>query len=1081
MLSTAVLLRMVITAVFAGAMYGQTTTIQGSIVGTVTDATGAAIQGAAVDVTNVRTNITERARTNQDGFYRVERLFQGTYTLSIEHPNFKKRVREGLTLVSEQTLRVDGRLEVGSVTERVEVTAEAGLIETESAQVATVRGWDNRRFLPTRNVDFFSTVALEPGSTTGDPSFEPTYAGSRANQYTYSINGSTFRARPTADGTGVGSFNEWQQEVKSSYVNNSAEHSVLANVNATSKSGSNEFHGGGVWYYVSGGLQGRSPFSPNRPSGVNHNIQASLGGPIVRNHAFFFVSYGSERDSSAVTRNATVATARMREGDFSEIPTPILDPLANRAPFPGNQIPRDRLFTGSVNYLNRYMPLPNFGTGFQAQNYRAIFPQSILADGYFIRADWRISDRHTIFGNFNFNWGNRGNWYSGTNPFPEQIGPRLGFRRPHAGLISDTFVISSALFNEFAVGWAREHNNIIGSVDGGEALSVLGVQGVRSVGIPGMPVISIAGFTNPAQQSRQRIAEATYTIRDNVSWLLGNHRFKGGMVLGQSRLSQIPFNVDLFLGGFTFTNNFATNYSLADFLLGYPQSVQRQNADLFDTVYRRGNMYQFYFQDDFQLTSRLTINMGVRYQYHQPFLDNNGRAYSFDLDGARLVVPREGSRPLVSPQVIGAFPVVTAEQAGFPARLVNSDANNFAPRLGLAYRLTSRSVVRAGYGIFYDFNLPVQGNIAPFIPLESFPPNTLVNGIPQLRFPNPFPANPNPAGALSLAVSDPDIVLPYTQQWSLTFERELGSSSAVRLSYTGTRTIKSIYGRQINVPEPGTTPFSQARRPYPQYAGISLDTNGQGHFYNSLQAVFERRTRGGLYFRSHYTLAKDVGENGNLNPFDRRADIGEVSYIRRHQFVSEFNWDLPFGKGQKFGKNLPGLLQMIAGNWLTTGIFQMASGRYLTPSYSGFDASGTGALAGRPDRFADGNLPPDQRTAQLWFDPAAFGIPGSTPASRLTSPGAPIGRFGNAGTGILIGPGRWQYDMALVKYFPIRENLRMSAFVLGTNILNHPNLGDPSLDITAPQLVGQINGIHTDGNAGGIGMRQLRLGLRVDF
>src|SRR5262249_41528904 len=154
-----------------------------------------------------------------------------------------------------------------------------------------------------------------------------------------------------------------------------------------------------------------------------------------------------------------------------------------------------------------------------------------------------------------------------------------------------------------------------------------------------------------------------------------------------------------------------------------------------------------------------------------------------------------------------------------------------------------------------------------------------------------FPANANAAGALSLGAADPNNKLPYTQQWSLTVEREVWGHSAVRLSYTGTRTIKSIYGRQINVPVASTTPFAQARRPYPQFAGISTDTNGQGHFYNGLQAVFEPRTRGGLYLRSHYTLAKDVGESGNQNPYDRQADRGETAYIRRHQFITEFNWD----------------------------------------------------------------------------------------------------------------------------------------------------------------------------------------------
>ncbi|MBC8165927.1 MAG: TonB-dependent receptor [Bryobacteraceae bacterium] len=1005
----------------------------------------------------------------------------GPYRLTVEHPNFKALVRDGLMLSSDQTLRVEARLEVGSVSEKVEVVGESSMIETDSAQINHVRSWDNRKFLPTRGLDFFSTVALEPGTTTGDPSFEVAFAGSRPNQYTYSINGATFRARPSADGTLSATFNEWQQEIKTSYVNNSAEYQVLANVNATSKSGGNDFHGGGVWYYTSGGLQGRSPFTPARPSGVNHVVATSLGGPIRKNRSFFFIAYSTERDSSATSRNNTVPTARMRDGDFGEISTPIIDPLSG-APFPNNRIPTERIYAGSRNYLQRYYPLPNFGTGFQSQNYRAIFPQRIISDNVFGRADWRITDRHSLFGSYSFTYGNRGNWYSGTNPFPEQIGPRLGFRKPHAVVLSDTLVFTPNLYNELNLSWTREHNNIIGSIDAPEAISTLGVQGVRSVGIPGLPVLSIAGFTNAAQQSRQRIAEDSYTIRDNVSWILGRHRLKFGGVASQSRLSQIPFNVDAFLGSYTFNNNFATRYALADFLLGYPQSVSRQNADFFDTVYRRGNMFQVFVQDDLQLTSRLTINAGVRYQYHQPFLDKNGRAYGFDLQTRNLVVPNDKSLRLLSPQIAAAFPVQTAEQAGFPERLVGADGNNFAPRFGFAYRATSRTVIRGGYGIFYDFNLPVQGNLAPFIPNETYPPNRLINGVPEFRFPNPFPASPNAAGALTLGVANPSLELPYTQQWSFTLEQQVTDNTSARLSYTGTRTIKTIYGRQFNVPEPGTTPFSQSRRPYPQFGGISIDINGQGHNYQGLQAQIEHRTRAGLYMRSHYTLAKDLGESGNQNPFDRRADIGETSYIRRHQFITEFNWDLPFGTGKRFGSNLSLPVRTIFGGWIATGILQIASGRYLTPTYSGFDSSGTGILNGRPDRIADGNLPSDQRTQARWFDPAAFAIPGASAANPLTPPAGPIGRFGNAGVGILIGPGRWQYDMGLVKSVPLwRESARLHLFTLATNLFNHPNLGDPNLDITAPGLVGQITGIHTDGNASGVGMRQLRLGIRFEF
>ncbi|HUQ92240.1 MAG TPA: TonB-dependent receptor [Bryobacteraceae bacterium] len=1060
----------------------QTTSIQGSIIGHVTDPAAAAVPGANVTATNIRTNISETAATDAEGNYRLERLLSGSYRLVVEHPNFKAFTLAGLTLSSAQTLRIQVRLELGSVAETIDVTAQSPLIETESPQISSVRPWEYRMFLPTRSADFFSTTALEPGATTGDPTFEVSFAGSRNTQYTYSVNGSTFRARPAADGTFTATFNEWQQEIKTSYVNNSAEYDVVANVNVTSKSGGNRWHGSGVEYYTSGGLKGRDPFSPVRPGGVNHVFAFSAGGPIVKNRAFFYTAYSGERDSSTTTRTNTVPTARMRQGDFSELTTPLRD-LSTGGTYPDNKLPVSRIFPGSRAFLERFYPLPNFGgDGFRTQNYRAAFPSRTIADNTFTRLDWRISDRHSLFGFYNFTWGNRGNWYSGSNPFPEQIGPRLGFRKPQAALLSDTFVISPRVFNELNLGWTREHNYIVGSIDGKDALNVLGVSGVRALPVPGIPVVTIAGFTGAAQQSFQDIAENSYTIRDNVSWMLGRHKLKTGLVAGHYRSAQVPFTIDNFLGTYSFTNNFATNNALADFLLGYPQSVSRQNATFFDRVYRESTVFQAFVQDDFQVNNRLTLNLGLRYQYHQPFLDKNGRGYGFDLATSNLVVPGEKSLSLLNPLLLDAFRAVTAEQAGFPSRLVQTDSNNFAPRLGMAYRLKDNLVVRAGYGIYYDFNLPQQGNIAPYIPSESFPPNSIVNGTPLYRFPNPFPVTPNAIGSLNVAISNPSAVLPYTQQWSATVEEQVGASTAVRLSYTGTRTVKMFYSQQFNVPLPGTTPFTQNRRPYPQLGPSTIDMNGDSHTYHGLQAQGTYRGRNGLFVRSHYTLAKDVGQGPVGNPFDRRSDIGEISYIRRHQWMTEFNWALPFGPGKSMGGSLPQFFERIIGGWTAIGIFQAASGKYLTPTYTGYDASGTGILGGRPDRLGDGNLPSAGRTQSRWFDATAFSIPGASPGARLTAPSGPIGRFGNAGVGIIQGPGRWQFDMSLVKSVPLwAERVKANLFVLGTNLLNHPNLGDPALDITAPAQVGQITGIQGDGNAGGVGMRQIRLGVRVDF
>jgi hypothetical protein len=317
----------------------------------------------------------------------------------------------------------------------------------------------------------------------------------------------------------------------------------------------------------------------------------------------------------------------------------------------------------------------------------------------------------------------------------------------------------------------------------------------------------------------------------------------------------------------------------------------------------------------------------------------------------------------------------------------------------------------------------------------------------------------------------------------LTVERQVFDDTAVRVSYIGTRGLKQVWFWEVNIPRPSTTAFTQARRPYPQFTSIRLQENGSGHLYQALQVQVEHRGKRGLYFRSHYTWAKDVGDNQGqredtvLDPFNRRADKGDLFYLPRHRFITEFDWELPVGRGRAFGANLPAALDYVVGGWRLNGIFNAGTGNFLTPGYSGYDATGTGLLGGRPDRIADGNLPSGQRTADRWFDASALTLPGG---ASTTSP--PIGRFGNAGVGIIEGPGYWQYDLGLAKGFPLPgEKLRLNIFVLGTNIFNHPNLADPNMNISTPNAVGRISGIRFDGNASGIGMRQIQLGLRLEF
>ncbi|HEY2932098.1 MAG TPA: carboxypeptidase-like regulatory domain-containing protein [Acidobacteriota bacterium] len=341
-------------------LIGQSQSIYGAVVGVVIDQSGALVPGVTVTATNVQTNISGSTVTDDQGYYRIENLLPASYRVTAELPGFKRFVRDGVTISTSQTVRVEITLQVGEVSDIVQVTEEVPLIETESPQISSVRSWENRKYLPTSNPSFYSTLALDAGIVTANPGFYVSFAGSRTTQYNYSINGSTFRSPVAGHIALVANFNEWQQEVKSSYVNNSAQYSALGNVDITSKSGGNDFHGTGVWYYTSGGLQGRSPFSPTRPSGVRQIFSGSLGGPILENRSFFYVAYSGQRNHSTVSRVNTVPTLKMRQGDFSEIATIIRDP-ATAQPFSGNIIPQARISSVSRAFMERFYPPPNFG------------------------------------------------------------------------------------------------------------------------------------------------------------------------------------------------------------------------------------------------------------------------------------------------------------------------------------------------------------------------------------------------------------------------------------------------------------------------------------------------------------------------------------------------------------------------------------------------------------------------------------------------------------------------------------------------------------------------------------------------
>lgn len=1080
---------LVLMACSSHSLEAQSVSIYSTIVGTVADTSGASVQDAKVTATNISTNISLSVSTDSQGLYRIDRLVLGTYTLSVEKAGYRPVVDQQITLASAQTARLNFALHVGAVTETVTANSDTSVLNSENGQISNTFDWSSRKYLPTSAPSFYDLTALQPATATSSPTFMVSFAGSLQNQYDYQVDGQSFRG--SFGGHGVqGNYNEWMQQQSTGYVDNGAEYQSLAVANVTSKSGSNGFHASAVDYYSSGGLQGQSPFSTTRPSLVQNVYAGSVSGPIRKNRTFFYAAFSGTLSPGESAETATVPTQAMTIGNFAAF-SPIVNP-ATGVPFFNNQIPSSQISSVSSTFIQKFYPAPNYGNGdFAAGNYRFTMPTFTKEKNLFARVDHHFSDRHSMFVHYEIDDSPCGVGVCFTGSLPS-VGYRLGYRRDQNAVISDLFAFSPLAFNEFSAGWTRDLNFIRGQIYGASLVQALGLQGVSSLPLEGIPAMNIQGLTTVSQQSYYKTPNELYTIRDNVSWTHGKHAMKFGFTAAQGRDYELPDQPDPVFGSFSFTTALAggTGNAFANFLLGIPSTENRQIS--FNPVYYRRNTYQIFVQDNIEASRKLTLNVGLRYEFYQPFQEIHGQAYTVNMQTGNIIVPSEQSLQFINPLILQnpSFKVQTATEAGYPSSIYSLSKMNFAPRLGLAYRLRDTTVVRGGYGIFYDFIPPQPTATDLFIGSESFPNNQIVNHAPNYQFPNPYAISPSPTGTLSVTSYAPHLRMPYTQQWNLTLEQQLGTATAVRASYIGSHSVEQLYSLPANIPLPSTTAFTQSLRPLTQFNQITQYQSAATSSYNALSLQLQYRTNSGIYVNTSYTWARDLGIAGETsaseapaatNPQDSHYDYGPVLFSPTHQSVTVISYPFPIGKNRKFFSAMPNVSEAIFGGWNFSSIFNVRSGDHLTPTYTGYDAQGTGILTGRPDLIGNPNQGSNIHNVKQWFNPTAFAYPGASSSDPLTPPSRPIGRYGTAGVGIITGPGSWQEDMGLKKTIHVYERLTVNPFVLATNVFNHPSLGDPTTVIGEPGVTGTILSLRSDPNASGVGMRALQLGVRVEF
>ncbi len=1063
----------------------------GTILGVVKDPASAIMVGVKVVVTNDETNISHATRTNDTGNYEVTHLNPGLYSVEAESAGFQRFINRRIHLQSGQMLRVDVQMTVGQLSDAITVEGQAPLVDSETGTIADIRTGGQMRDLPLNTVrgDAFSGgvykyTSLSPGAVRDEGAAYESFGGTRGFQNNFVFDGTSLGSDAGKQITPAQPSFETIQEIKLTMVNNSAEYGAVATLSIISKSGTNQVHGSAFHQYSTGGLNARDFFQPSVPFRVYNQFGGSIGGPVVapgyngRNRTFFFFALEGNRDHRGTNMNTSVPSLLLRRGDFSQVLTGsgsltvIRDP-SNNQPFSGNQIPQSRLSPVSLKVQDHFYPPPNFGPPtLLNQNLRAIISNPTSWNHFDARLDHKISGANSAYGRFT--------WRNMHQPAPEGSLPGEGThiqnRKIRNASLVDTHLISPRAVNELRAGFAWHENPRSSPLRGLQLVRDFGIQGLTTnLDRPGTPNFNITGFTSITGTDFNRPQMQTVDVIDNVTLVTGRHSTKVGVNLKRNQVSAEPVPGTIF-GRYDFTGTFS-GFSYADFLLGIPQTTQRHTPR--SRTYGRNQSYAAYIQDDFKLHPRLTLNLGLRYEWMNPFADRYDRMFNFDPKTGVVVVPTSTVLQRdVSPIFPSNIKIVTAQDAGFPRRgLRRADNNNFDPRFGFAWRPlgNARTVLRGGFGVFRNglssdtFESLTQG---PLVSNESFT-NRIVSGAPLFQFPSPF-LGVGSLGTQNITAVGAYIFNPYTMQWNLSAERQV-ASIALRLSYIGTRSVNLLYRRNFNQPVASVVPFSNDRRPFPQFNTITTVSNGGNAIYHGMQFEVERKFAQGLYFQGGWTWAKtlgngiDSGEQGAVieNAYNRSAERGNDLYARRHRVIGNCIWELPFGPGKHWLGGLRGLPGQIVGGWRISAITLLQTGQLFTPSFTGRDPSNTNTVGGRPDRIANGNLPKSARTLGKWFDASAFVVP---PVNA--------GRFGNAGIGILEGPGSMNFDLGLYKSFRFRERGRVELQLSATNALNHPNFLYPNANISAPTGVGRITALQGQDETG---PRTVVLGTRIEF
>ena len=1070
----------------------QAQVLYGSVVGTVSDSSGAVIPGATVTITNRGTSQSLSTTTNEVGGYTFSNVLAGSYDLAVQADGFSGYTEEGLEVTVNRVRRSDVSLTLGSVSETITVAASALALQTEKTDVNAELDSKEVVNMPLPNYrNYQSLINLVPGATPGR--FQNSVGSSPGRSLSTNVNGVN-RNNNITKVDGAASIFIWLphhaqyispaetvETVNISTNNFDAEQGMAggAAITVQTKSGTNEFHGSLFAFHDNQRLRAKNFFSHGDKPRSTKNINGfTAGGPIVKNKLFFFGGWEGYRERLGFERiNMTVATLDQRAGDFSAY-NRIYDPAtgnlngSGRTPFANNIIPESRQ-SPIAQSIQALVPLPEVSR--PNANLSRSGTQKLNRDNYDIKINWNVSDTFALWGKYSamdatFGCDSALGDAQGAGLCDGAAGQNVTLDQ--TSTIGWTKTFSPTFLWDATIGWTRHGNNSAEFPGAGTNIGsdVLGIPGTNGPDPrqSGMPRFSISGYEtlgNPNGWQPNYYGDTTFTIEQNFSYIKGAHNLRFGFQglrhhlnhwqpeIGGGPRGRFDFNrgTTALLG----ESNSQFN-AYAAFLLGAPQQVSKSLQ--WEKMSAFNLQLGTYVRDTWQITPKLTMNLGLRWEKY-PLQTRGGRGGIEFWNPDTNIVSLGGA-------------------GGNPKDLGISTSNSmFAPRIGLAYKVTPRTVVRSGYGITYNpmpFARPLRG-FFPLVIAQDFPSvnsfqpvDDLENGIPEFSGPDPGLGEVElPATALNRSISGDKVNRGYVQSWNFIVESELPGEFIGSVGYVGSATVRSFADININAAEPGTG--TQGRAFFPAY-GRTADTlawNGMlSTNYHSLQATINRRAANGLTIKGAYTYGAAInmtdddgwaGVSWNI-PSQFSRNRARAGYDQNHIFQLGYVYELPFGEGKPFANS--GVSKTLLGGWQINGVFAAFQGRRFTVGASGASLNAPGNTQ-TADLVKDsveriGDIGP----GQFYYDPTAF-----APVNEV--------RFGNVGRNTMRAPGVVNLDMSIFRRFAVTERLVLEFRAESFNLTNTPHFNSPGSNVNDSNFM-QVTSAAQD-------QRQFRFGLRMEW